>query len=76
MELTNTYISTKQKVVTQEEYFAYREKKAKEYMAMIEKGLGKTMTHRELKNMEFGFKKGMDIITNSGRYMAREVLEA
>lgn len=73
MELTKTYISNRE--IEHENYLAYREKKAKEFMKVIEEGLGKNMTHRELKNMEFGFKKGMDTITHGGKFIAKEVVE-
>lgn len=74
MELTNSYIN--QQAVTKEEYIAYREQKAKEFMRVIQEGLGKNMTHREMIRLEFGFKKGMDTITKGGQYIAEEVVKS
>lgn len=74
MELTNSYI--KQQSVTKEEYLSYREQKAKEFMKIVQEGLGKNMTHKEMVRIEFGFKKGMDTITKGGQYIAEEVIKS
>ncbi|MEB2276835.1 hypothetical protein LAV82_22725 [Bacillus sp. ILBB4] len=73
MDLTISYIDNQ---VTEEEYYAYRERKAQEYMELYKKSLGENSTFKELKNAEFSFKRGMDTVTQQGRFITREAINS